>query len=477
MKPLQKAGNNTLFSNSLLIFLIRFFPALATTFIIILFSRELDETAYGIYQNFWIQLYLLSTLACMGLQAFLLTYTPSFIAGLVQQLSPRFYSLFLMWIGVNAAVFGYLQSSAAMPYWLPFCFLVVYAVTIITESLLIALKRLKFTVCINIVYTLVFFFLHWLLLKEQIALYQLFVYLLLLSVSRGIVCTWLAASTINSISSEATDQKLTEVKKLWVHLGFYDVSQMLFKWIDKFIISILLTAELSAIYFNGSVDIPFLPLLLGAVSSAVLMQLASTNQKGDNAYMLRVTHQSSRMLSCIMFPLFFFFLLFRAELFEVILSPKYLASVPIFTMSILVIPLRAYGFTTILQNKHKGAIINAGAIGDLLLACVLMYPLYRWIALPGIALAFVISSYVQAGYYLYHTAKTLGMQVSDLVPYGNWILKLLIYGTAYTSAYFLLAKYFTDINMLVSAMALTVLTILISLGIELKMLRQKKSVE
>src|SRR5690606_18525106 len=178
-------------------------------------------------------------------------------------------------------------------------------------------------------------------------------------------------------------------------------------------------------------------------------------------------------LSCIIFPLFFFFLLFRNELFLVVLSEKYLPSVPIFLMSILAIPLRAYSFTTILQNRHKGAIINTGAFLDLLLACVLMYPLYLWLGLPGIALAFVVSSYLQAGFYLYHTAKSLDTSIGKLAPYGNWLLKMVIYGSVYTISYYFIAPYFAALNVLILGMALTVLLVLVSLGLESKALKQQ----
>ena len=217
MKPLQKAGNNTLFSNSLLIFLTRFFPALATTFIIILFSRQLDEIAYGIYQNFWIQLYLLSTLACMGLQAFLLTYPPSFIAALVKKISPRFYALGLTWMLMNATAFAYLQMDSGFGLWLPCLFLVSYSTGIIVESLLIVLKRLQLAVYINITYTIVFFAAHWLLLKGYLDIQQLFTLILLLSIAKLFVYLAAVTKTLQKIpaTEEGDEQSISQVKKLW----------------------------------------------------------------------------------------------------------------------------------------------------------------------------------------------------------------------------------------------------------------------
>ncbi|MGN6568908.1 MAG: lipopolysaccharide biosynthesis protein, partial [Flavipsychrobacter sp.] len=269
------------------------------------------------------------------------------------------------------------------------------------------------------------------------------------------------------------DVTMKEVRSLWLHLGLYDVLQVLFSWVDKFIMSLVLIASLSAIYYNGAMNIPFLPLILSAAGSAILIQLASVNKEDELTETLRLLNQSARMLSCIVFPLFLFLLFFRYELFGVLLSDKYLASVPVFLVSILVLPLRAYSFTTILQNQHKGAIINIGAILDIVLACLLIYPLYRWLGLPGVALAFVITTYLQAAYYMYHTARVLQVKLPALLPYKNWLFKLIIFAITFITIHYLLVQLFKPAGVLISGAVLSGIIVLISLWIELKAYRRK----
>jgi len=210
---------------------------------------------------------------------------------------------------------------------------------------------------------------------------------------------------------------------------------------DKYIISLFLSAELSAIYFNGSVDIPFLSVILGAAGSASLIQMAY-NKEDEDKHAVQLANYSSRLLSSVVFPLYFFFLFFSKELFIVLLSSKYLPSVPVFTMSILTIPLYAYHLTSILQNRHKGATINKGAILDLVLALALMYPLYKLIGLPGVALSCVVSSYVQACYYLIETSGLLKVKVSKLIPLNNWSIKLIVFSTVFIAIHYLLGLFF-----------------------------------
>jgi O-antigen/teichoic acid export membrane protein len=125
-------------------------------------------------------------------------------------------------------------------------------------------------------------------------------------------------------------------------------------------------------------------------------------------------------------PLFLFLLFFAAPLFDLLFDHRYAASVPIFQWSILVLPLRAYGFTSILQHAHKGALINKGALLDLVIALALLYPLYRLMGLPGLAFSFVLSSYVQAAYYSIHTAKILQVKLFELFPLKLWLQQFLL---------------------------------------------------
>ncbi|HQE12664.1 MAG TPA: polysaccharide biosynthesis C-terminal domain-containing protein, partial [Flavipsychrobacter sp.] len=120
-----------------------------------------------------------------------------------------------------------------------------------------------------------------------------------------------------------------------------------------------------------------------------------------------------------------------------VFTNRYIAAVPIFAWSIVVLPLRCYGFTAILQKRQQGSLINKGAILDLVVAVALMYPMYRWMGLPGVALSFVISTYVQAGYYLFHTARLVQQPLQSLVPLAFWgkqlFLSVVVIGISYFS--------------------------------------------
>jgi len=470
VRLLPEAKNNSFYSNSLFIFLIRFFPSLVNTLIIILFSKKLGTSLYGAYQNFWIQLNVIYPIACFGIHVFTITYPPGTLTKFIGQLKSKHYFLYALWLFVLSSIFALLQfRSLHVSFPIPFFYLLIFALTFIVESALIVFKKFRLLITTSILYSLAFFACHVLMAKGLITIQQLFIYLLIISVLKLIIYSIKLVGGIRIFKMNNIETVLpNNARSLWLHLGLYDIVQILFSWIDKFTISILLSTQLSAIYFNGSMNIPFLPLILSAVGSAVLIQLASGNKEDETVHTLQLLNHSAKILSAIIFPLFFFFVFYRYELFAVLLSDKYLPSVPIFLISSFAIPVRAYSFTTVLQNRHKGSIINTGAIIDLLLACILMYPLYKLMGLQGVALSFVITTYLQAGFYLYHTARVLKVNVSQLIPYANWVIKLIIFFFLFLIIHYISARYFSNLFTLILGCAFSIVVVLASLLIELK---------
>lgn len=472
MKLLPKAKSDSFVSNSLYVFIIRFFPTLANFLVLIYYARNLDKVQYGTYQNFWIQLILLSAVACAGIHVFIITYPPTFLAGLIKKLPSKYYLLFIGWMVIMSAVFAGLQySSMRGAVLIPLLFALVYSLSVIVESFLVVFKSFRILGLINLVYALVFCIIHWMMLQDTFELDTLFLQLLVLSIIRLLLCILIAANNIRKqeVVLPSDGQLIsTKIRNMWLHMGFYDVTTRVFSWMDKFIISLLLSKELSAIYFNGSIDIPFLPLVLGATASVSLIHLARTNAEDKSTHSVMLMRYSSRILSAIVFPLFFFLIFFRYELFSVVFSDKYLSAVPIFFISLLIVPLRAYSFTTVLQNQHKGAIINIGNIMDIIIAASLMYPLYKLMGLPGVALSYVISTYCQALFYLYHTSNTIKVPMWQLIPLGNWVLKFIVFFLVFIVTHYLLGMNFATKNVLILGGILLAIVAIIALLIELK---------
>lgn len=475
MIRLLKAKSNSFFGNSFLIFFTRFFPALANLVVIIYFSHKLPKETYGVYQTFWIHYYIFYSIVCMGIHLWLVTYSREVVVSIFKRLNARQLVIYAVVVMAICLCFAFLQyHSPGKMFLVPLLFLALTPVAAILESFLIICRSYKVLVPVNIIYAIAYILLHWYVLQNRFSISVLFGFILVIFSIKAIFYIIVSVveyrKTVHSTDYENLDIPANS-KSLLIHVGIFDLLQMLSNSIDKFIISLVLTAEQTAIYFNGSQNVPFLPLLLSAAGNSVLMQLAYVKKENESDKTATLMAQSGRMLSCIVFPMFFYVLIFRYELMTVVFTDKYLPSVPIFFFSTLILPLRAYSFTTVLQKMHKGVIINIGSLIELFLACALMYPLYRLMGLCGVAFSFVITTYLQAAFYTYHSSKLLNVSPLKLLPLRNWSVKLLLFAIIFLSVHYFITPIFNQRITLVLGGVIMTASVLLSLLVELKAIK------
>lgn len=421
MTPTPEAPTRgTLLGTSAAIFLIRFFPTLASVVALVWLARATAPAYYGRYQSFWVQWQVLHVVACLGLPTLVLTYPLAQVRELVRAARPAHLAGLAAWVLGLASVFGALQWWGNSPFapWQAGVFLLLNVPIAVLEAYALVQRQLRPVALIGVSYAALFVASHALLVGGWLSSPQLMGYLLGANALRLAALAGLA-SRPTPAPDVAPSPAWGTVRHLWFHTALNEVVQVLFRWVDKLALNFLLPAALFALYFNGTLDIPFLPLLLGAAGSTLLLHFGEPRR--TDAERLGLLRAAGGLLGRLVFPLFFFLLFFRHELFGVVFAHRYDAAVPLFVVSSLVVPLRAYNFTALLQHKGQGRIITTGALLDLALALGLMYPFYRWLGLAGVALAFVSSTYCQAGYYLGHTARLLGRPWASLLPWRLWL--------------------------------------------------------
>jgi O-antigen/teichoic acid export membrane protein len=414
----------TLLGTSAAIFLIRFFPTLASVLALVWLARTTPAAYYGRYQSFWVQWQVLHVVACLGLPTLVLTYPLAQLRSLVRAAQPGALAALGAWVLLLASVLGAWQWWGGSPFapWQAAAFLVLNVPIAVLEAYALVQRQYRSMALVSVGYAALFVASHALLVGHYLSSPQLMGCLLAGNALRLVALARLATRATPGLAS-AVAYPWGAVRSLWLHTALNEVVQVLFRWVDKLALNFLLPAALFALYFNGTIDIPFLPLLLGAAGSTLLLHFGEPTR--SDAERLALLRAAGALLGRLVFPLFFFLLFFRRELFGVVFAHRYDAAVPLFVVASLVVPLRAYNFTALLQHKGQGRIITTGALLDLGLALGLMYPLYRWLGLAGVALAFVISTYWQASYYLGHTARLLGVARASLLPWQPWAGQML----------------------------------------------------
>jgi len=434
------------------------------------YSHKLSQNDYGQYQGFWTQLNVFNAIVGLGIAIFVISYNPSKLISFFKKIKVRNFLYYFLFLIASGLAFGILQYKSDLNIFYVLFFLIAFSFSNISDALLIVFRKFKILIIINILYALAFFLIHYFFLFRAFNLNLLLLFLLPLFFLKVLISGIALLGWQKSHNPDIVykDDELNNMTSLWKHLYVYDMIQVSSLWIDKFIISLILSSEQTAIYINGTLNIPFLPALFSALTSAAMIQLAHNNTK---EIPLNIVKNVGKVLSSIAFPLCIFFLFFGHEFIIFYFSDKYEASVPIFLCSILILPARAYGYTVILQHKEKGKIINTGAILDICLAVALMYPLYLLMGLPGVALSFVISTFVQVIYYLAQTKKLLHVPIGQLLPLQNWAKKTIGFLLMGGSLYFILPHYLDPTPRLFVAGAIMGLSSLIVLYFEIKRVR------
>lgn len=381
--------------------------------IIFIFSRELSVTDYGIYQSIWLYVNTTSVIGLFGLPSLILSSSAGTIQLWIAKHKVKFVTLSL---ALNLVPFFYILS-ATKDYdttikLLLIILCLVQNISIIAESITIKRRQEKLILLANLIFSIGFLISHLCILYWGYSLPLLLMCIIALYFIKAILLN-INSIKLNTVTLNSTSKTLG---KQWIYLGLNDVAGIVFKWLDKWLILSLISVTQFAVYFNGSYEIPVFGLMLSAVSNIILVDLAAGNIFDINK-IKSLFQNSSQLLASVVFPSFCFLFFYSQSFFTFIFSEKYSDAIPIFLISIFILPTRITNYTAVLQVNNRTDIILKGAMLDLLLAVIFMAVLYPVWQLKGLALAFVLSTYIQAAYYLWYTSKIINKRISYFFPF------------------------------------------------------------
>lgn len=380
--------------------------------VIFLYARNLTLNEYGFYQSVWLYINIASVVSLFGLPSLLLSGAVINIKNWIRWHKKSFFQIAcvlnlvpLIYIFIFANNFDLITKC------LLGLLIVVQNIAIITEVLTIKKEQEFLVLLSNIIFITGYFLWHIILLYNNYSLQLLLVGLTFMFVIK-LFLQWYFSK---GIIKEETDKDSFRGKQ-WFYMGLYEVTGVIAKWLDKWLILTFISVTQFATYFNGAYEIPVFGLMVSAVGNIMLVEF-SKQGNGTAATVKILFEKSSRLLSAIVFPSFCFLFFYHDEFFTLIFSAKYAEAIPIFLISIFVLPLRITNAAAALQVHHRNDLILKGSLLDLLITVLLMLVLYPIFNLRGLALAFVIATYVQIGYYLWHTGKLIKKKVSWFFPY------------------------------------------------------------
>lgn len=393
------------------LFFSRIMPLVALFLITIIYSRKLTYDDYGKFQSVWMYTNIINVIISFGIASVILSTELGFLMAFIKSNRRKLMLFYLaLWISGLVTFFFLAKNFDSSLKFLLIVFIIIQNIGSVADNLLIKKGKEKISGIINFFYAFLFFGWHMYILNIGYSLYHLVAGITIISAIRFIIISIISSRKKESNLTLANNQFLSH----WGFLGLNDSLGVLAKWIDKLFLLYLLTAAEFAVFFNGSIEIPLFGLLVGVTGNFLAIEI-SANLRNSRT-IIELYKQSFHVLSNIVFPLFLFLFFFREDLFSLAFEEKYNASLPIFVISIFILPLRINSYSVILQCLSQGKRVLFGSLLDLSIAIILMAVLYPLLGTKGVALSVVISTYCQSYYYLWHSSKLLNTTVLHLLP-------------------------------------------------------------
>jgi O-antigen/teichoic acid export membrane protein len=433
----------------------RVLPVLILFLITIIYSRKLSFDEYGKFQSVWMYANIVNVIITFGLTSVIFSTNLNFLFSFIkihQKKLSIFYSL--LWIIGLAAFYLFAKNFTSGLKLLLVAFIIIQNVSTIAETLLIKRQGEKASFIINFIYSVFFLAWHLYVLFTDYSLMNLIFGICVISILK--LMAMLMIPFKQGLFVAVANEK--HFLDHWAFLGLNDILGVISKWIDKFFLLYILTATDFAIFFNGSFEIPLFGLLISVMGSFLMIEISKNVSLTSK--IVQLYRESFLILSTLVFPLFFFLFFFRNELFALVFNNKYDASLPVFVISIFILPLRINNYSVILQCFSKGKTILIGSIFDISIAIILMLVLYPLMGTQGIALAVVVATFCQVIFYILHSAKTLHVSVLQVLPLQKLLLRFLIAGVSYFILFLILTKWELKIKLLVGVIFTTFLILI-----------------
>jgi O-antigen/teichoic acid export membrane protein len=196
--------------------------------------------------------------------------------------------------------------------------------------------------------------------------------------------------------------------------------------LDKAIIALSFGPEQYAIYSVGAIELPLDVIFQASVANVLRATLPALARDGKLDEIARVLGAAVRKLALIVLPAFVFMMAFSHDFVVLVFTPKYVESVQVFRLYLLLVPLhslvlspvpQAFGLTRInLYISLSGVLVKAG----------LSYALVKTVGYYGPAAATVAANYFSAAVYFVVIVRLLRRSPAAIFPWSAMVKILLL---------------------------------------------------
>lgn len=268
-------------------------------------------------------------------------------------------------------------------------------------------------------------------------------------ISSFIKYIWIVFEMMNYYKYERFQFSTELIKEQFAYsipIGLSSIIGILAATLDKNMVAYFFKPEQYAVFANGAFEIPLIEVITGSITAVLIPELSRLyNKQGSNNEKILDIWKNSIVSSCaILVPIMFGLMVFSKGFVLFLFSEKYLASIPIFEIYLLTLPLRSinFGSMLIISNNQNKILINSGI--SIVLSFILNLILIKLLGFYGAALAIVFSAYFLAILQSYQILKEFRTSINKLFPWKK--ISLIVFISFITSMPFVFLNKYTLIG-------------------------------
>lgn len=185
-----------------------------------------------------------------------------------------------------------------------------------------------------------------------------------------------------------------------VPLGLATLAGVIYRSLDKVMVSAMCTPESFAVYVNGAMEIPLIGIVTGSVTSVLIVEYTKLHRQGQTSEIVALIHRAMIKCALILIPAMVFLFSIAPQLMRFIFGAAYEDSAAPFRVYLLLLPMRTLSFGAILMATGNSRHVLIQSILALLSNAILTWYAIGVLGPVGAAAASVITGYFVAMPYL-----------------------------------------------------------------------------
>lgn len=199
--------------------------------------------------------------------------------------------------------------------------------------------------------------------------------------------------------------------------------------VDNYFVNHYFDAAMFAIYATGCFDVPLVGMLGDSVGAVLIPRISGLQADGAMQEIIDVTVKAIRGLAFAYAPIFVFVSVAATQVITVLFSTKYLASVPIFRINLMMVLLAIVAVDPVLRAfKSEYLWLLRVNVALLALLCVALYFGTTRYGLIGAVSCVIFIQYIARGLLVWRISQLLKVRWADLRPLED-VLKTLLVAT------------------------------------------------